>query len=71
MDTLLEIVNSVFAYCTNFILNLSELFHVSYYEVNAILFVILWPVLTIALVTLNTYQRVKLNKLLKNNTFKK
>ena len=65
MDTLLEIVNSVFAYCTNFILNLTELLSVSYYEVNAILFVILWPVLTIALVILNTFQRVKLNRLMR------
>ena len=65
MDTLLEIVNSIFAYCTNFILNLTELLSVSYYEVNAVLFVILWPVLTIALVILNIYQRAKLKRLLR------
>jgi len=68
MDTLLEIVNSVFAYCTNFILNLTEILSVSYYEVNAVLFVILWPVLTIALIVLNIYQRAVLFRNLKKQT---
>jgi hypothetical protein len=67
MDTLIEIVNSVFAYCTNFILNLTEILSVSYYEVNAVLFVILWPILTIALIVLNIYQRAVLFKFLKKN----
>ena len=33
MNYLIELVNFVFAYCTDFIINLSNIFELSYYEI--------------------------------------
>jgi hypothetical protein len=39
----------VYAYCTDFVITCANLLHLSYYEVNALLFCIIWPLLTMAL----------------------
>lgn len=39
----LAVFGNLYAYCTDFIINLSQLFHISYYEMNFILFIILFP----------------------------
>ena len=62
---MLEFVNYiiivVFAYCTDFVINLSNILGVSYYEVNAFIFVILWPVLTIVLFIVFIIQIIRLS----------
>lgn len=39
----LLIFGNLYAYCTDFIINLANLFEISYYETNFILFIILFP----------------------------
>ena len=65
MEIIFILIKEIFVYCTDFIINLTNLLGVSYYEVNALFFVIIWPLLTIALVVLNISQRRMLKKQIK------
>ena len=58
METLIFIFN----YCTDFLINLSNLFHSSYYEINALIFCIVWPLVTVILFILYCFQLFKLKK---------
>ncbi len=49
MDILLNLIRKLFVYCVDFIINLAHISGLSYYEVNALIFVLLWPLLTLAL----------------------
>lgn len=60
----MDIVNEIFVYCTDFIINLANLFDISYFEVNTIIFCVIYPVvLSICLVLFirNWYILQKLN----------
>lgn len=48
----MDIVNFVYAYCTDFVINLANILGVSYYEINTLIFVILYPLLVIGLTCL-------------------
>jgi len=65
MEVLSNIIKIVFVYCTDFIINLTDLLGISYYEVNTYIFVIIWPALTIILIMMNIFQRVVLNRRMK------
>jgi len=65
MELVLKIIREIFVYCADFIINTANLLDISYYEVNALLFVIIWPVLTIGLFVALLKQRIQI-KLLKN-----
>ncbi len=65
MEIIFILIKEIFVYCIDFIINLTNLLGVSYYEVNAYIFVIIWPLLTIALVVLNISQRIVLRKQIK------
>jgi hypothetical protein len=56
MNYLEYIAGHIYAYCTDFIINLSNLLHLSYYEVNALIFCMIWPIFTLSLIVLNLYQ---------------
>ena len=58
-------VGSVYGYCTDFVINIANLLGLSYYEVNALIFVIIWPLLTVALVVLFVVQMVRYRRLKK------
>ena len=60
MDRLMDIVNFVYAYCTDFVINLANILGVSYYEVNTFIFVILYPLLIIGLIYLFIIQVLRL-----------
>lgn len=49
IDILMHYGLEVYAYCTDFVITCANLLHLSYYEINALLFCIIWPALTIAL----------------------
>ena len=66
MEFILLTIREMFVYCTDFIINTANLLDISYYEVNALLFVIIWPLLTIGLFVAVLKQRIQI-KLLKNN----
>ena len=53
---LIEFVISIYVYCTDFVINLANILNLSYYEINAWIFCILWPIITILLVLIRTTQ---------------
>lgn len=53
----------LYAYCTDFIINLANILNLSYYEVNAIVFCFLYPLLLIGLMLLFFVQRRRLRTL--------
>ncbi len=54
----------VYAYCTDFIINLANLTGTSYYEINALLFCIMWPALTVVLLIVFLFQKYRFRKIL-------
>ncbi len=71
MNNLIEFGGSVYAYCTDFIINLANISHLSYYEINFMAFCLLYPVLIFGTIGLYVIQRkrlIKIKELNKNNT---
>jgi formate-dependent nitrite reductase membrane component NrfD len=62
VKTLSYLVETVCVYCTDFMINLANLTGLSYYEVNALLFLFIWPTLTAGLSLLLIVQKVRLNQ---------
>lgn len=60
MDKLMDIVNFVYAYCTDFVINIANILGLSYYEVNTLIFVILYPLLVVSLTCLFVIQILRL-----------
>ena len=63
MAKLIEIVNFLYAYCTDFVINLANITGLSYYEINAIVFCVIYPLLTMGLPILFMIQKIRLKKL--------
>ena len=53
----------IYVYCTDFIINLANLLNLSYYEINTIIFCILYPSLLIGLVLIYFRQKSRLRNL--------
>lgn len=66
MEFLNKIGNIVYAYCTDFIINLANLLGLSYYEINALVFCFIYPVSIVCLIVIYSIQNKRL-KNLKNN----
>ena len=63
----MDIVNFVYAYCTDFVINIANILGVSYYEVNTFIFVILYPLLLVGLTCLFVIQILRLRYWKKTN----
>lgn len=57
-----DITNQIFVYCTDFIINIANLLGVSYYEVNAVLFCVLYPLLILTFLIIYIIKRIQLKK---------
>ena len=66
MNIVKYIFDQIYAYCTDFIINLSNIFGLSYYEINFIIFILLYPILLLAAPTIYLIQKRKLNVLKKS-----
>lgn len=66
MNIVNYIFDQIYAYCTDFIINLSNIFGLSYYEINFIIFILLYPILLLAAPTIYLIQKRKLNVLKKS-----
>jgi len=66
MGRLMDIVNFIYAYCTDFVINIANVLGLSYYEVNTFIFVILYPLLIIGLTCLFVIQILRLRYWKKN-----
>ena len=62
MKYILEIVNWMYVYCTDFVINVTNFTKLSYFEINAFLFCVLWPAITIILILIYIKQKIRLNK---------
>jgi|JI10StandDraft_1071094.scaffolds.fasta_scaffold280350_2 hypothetical protein len=47
MDSLLYLFKYLYAYCTDFIINIANITGLSYYEVNFVIFILVYPLLLI------------------------
>lgn len=56
----MQIATSLYIACTDFILAMTHLLHISYRDANALLFFIVWPAVTLALLATVIVQGVQL-----------
>ena len=63
MNLLFKIVFGLYVYCADFTINIAKLFSISYYDVNAMIFCLLWPAVTIMLTSIYIIQKIRLRKL--------
>ena len=57
-----EVFQALYAYCTDFIINLANFWEISYYEVNFIIFVVLYPLAFVLTLASYLYYNMKLKK---------
>ena len=57
------LIDSLFQLCVALLDGIANLFGTSYYTVNVVIFCILWPLLTIALVVIVVRQRRRIREL--------
>ena len=62
MELLEKIGIYVYVYCTDFVINLANLLGLSYYEINTLFFIIIWPVITLGLILVYFVQVLRLKK---------
>jgi hypothetical protein len=67
MNNLIEIGKFFYAYCTDFIINLANIFQLSYYEINFIIFCLLYPVLIFGTFCLYVIQRKRVKMIKEQN----
>ena len=62
MNLILHFFKWLYAYCTDFIINLANLTGLSYYEVNFVIFIVLYPLSLFLAVFLYLRQRSRLRQ---------
>jgi hypothetical protein len=62
-----EMMDQVFDWCVNVLVYWAGIFGITYREINVWVFVIIWPILTIALVTIIIWQQRKIRQLSKES----
>ena len=60
-----QLINFFYNYCTDFVINLSNITNLSYYEVNIFIFCFAYPMLALGLPILYLIQKKKISKLKK------
>lgn len=63
MGPIIHLFKALYAYCTDFVINLANLSGLSYYEVNFVFFVILYPLIFIVSLAIFIIQKRRLSKL--------
>ena len=60
-------MDQIFDWCVNVLVYWAGIFGITYKEINVWVFVIIWPILTIALVALIIWQRQRIQQLSKKS----
>jgi hypothetical protein len=68
MNSLIHLFKELYFYCTDFIINLANITGLSYYEVNFIIFIIIYPLLLIIVPVWYLYQKSRLLNLKKTTS---
>jgi len=63
MKCLVEFAKSLYAYCTDFIINLANILNLSYYEINFFVFCLLYPILIVGSIALYVMQKRRLKNI--------
>jgi len=58
-------INAIFDWCVQFLVSLAGQLGMSYKAINVWVFVIIWPVFTLLLISLVIVQQVKIRRLLR------
>ena len=58
-----DLIIFLYNYCTDFIISLANISGLSYYEINAIIFCLLYPISIVLFPTIYLIQRLRLRKL--------
>lgn len=53
----------IYVYCTDLLINLANILKLSYYEINFLIFCLLYPILIVGSIGLYIIQRKRLNKI--------
>jgi hypothetical protein len=64
-DIIDQIGFTIYVYCTDFVINLANLTHLSYYEINAIIFCLVWPIVTVLAALAFMIQKIRLRRIKK------
>lgn len=67
MNNLIELGKYIYAYCTDFIINLANIFDLSYYEINFIIFCLVYPILIVGSIGLYSIQKIRLIRIKEQN----
>jgi hypothetical protein len=67
MNSLIQLFKELYTYCTDFIINLSNITGLSYYEVNFVVFIIIYPLFLITALAIFIIQRLRLRNYIKKN----
>jgi len=62
MSYLTELAKFIYSYCTDFIINIANILNLSYYEINFMIFCILYPLLILGSVWLYLIQKRRLKR---------
>jgi len=60
---IIKLISFLYNYCTEFVINLANFTGLSYYEINFILFCVVYPMLIVGLPIILIYLKRKLNRL--------
>lgn len=66
MNNLIHLSKELYAYCTDFIINISNITGLSYYEVNFVIFIIIYPILLIMILAIYIIQRLRFRNFTKD-----
>ena len=59
-----ELINFIYRYCTDFVINLANLTDLSYYEVNVVIFCVFYPAALVVLLVTYFIQRRRLARII-------
>lgn len=57
-----DLLTGIYIYCTDFTITLANFLGISYYDINALIFCIVWPLITAGLLLGYFYQRRRARK---------
>jgi hypothetical protein len=67
MADIIEFGMQTYVYCTDFIINIANITGLSYYEINLVVFIVLYPAFLAASIGIYFIQKIRLNKLVRLN----
>jgi hypothetical protein len=71
MNNIIDLGKFIYAYCTDFIINLANILNLSYYEINFVIFCVLYPILIIGSIGFYLIQRLRFKSIKEHNNVQK